>query len=175
MSPGAAISRPLHYLLALLLFAALLWPVIAPAGEAADLRGKVEWIDDGDTIVVAGIGPVRLIGIDSPEKKDSERDRFFVKLGGNGEILRRIAEEALQFNIRLVKGKEVRLEMDHEPRDAYGRLLAYVTLPDGRLLNRVLLEKGYAVVYRRFDFRLKKDFLGAEAEARHRKVGLWAK
>ena len=173
MTPG--ISRHLHRLPAILLLFILMLLGLADGCEAADLRGRVEWIYDGDTIEVAGIGQVRLIGIDAPEKKDSERDRFFVKLGGNGKSLRRIAEEALQFNIRRVKGKEVRLEVDHEPRDTYGRLLAYVILPDGRMLNRVLLEKGYAVVYRRFDFRLKEDFLEAEAGARRGKAGLWAR
>ncbi|MEJ2700672.1 MAG: thermonuclease family protein, partial [Desulfuromonadales bacterium] len=64
---------------------------------------------------------------------------------------------------------------DHDERDRYGRLLAYVVLPDGRMLNRLLLEKGYAAVYRRFDFRLKQDFLRAEADARRRQVGLWQK
>jgi micrococcal nuclease len=175
MTPGTGISRPFHRLSVTLLLLIVLPLGIAAGSDAADLRGRVEWIHDGDTIEVAGIGQVRLIGIDTPERKDGERDRFFVKLGGNGKILRRIAEEALKFNIRQVKGKEVRLEVDHEPRDTYGRLLAYVTLPDGRLLNRILLEKGYAVVYRRFDFRLKEDFLEAEAGARFGKVGLWAR
>lgn len=148
---------------------------VAAGARAADLQGQVEWIYDGDTIKVAGIGKVRLLGIDSPEKEDGERDHFLVKLGGNGKLLRRSAEEALQFNISAVKGKTVRLILDGDRRDRHDRLLAYVILPDGRLLNRVLLEKGYAVVYRRFDFRLKKEFLEAEEEARRRKVGLWAR
>jgi micrococcal nuclease len=122
---------------------------------------------------VAGVGKVRLLGIDTPEREASEKDRFFVKLGGNGKVLRHIAGEALKFSMAQVKGKEVRLTLDHEQRDAYGRLLAYVTLPDGRLLNRLLLERGYAVVYRRFDFRLKEEFLAVEEQARRKKVGLW--
>jgi micrococcal nuclease len=157
------------------IFLALLLLAVATAAGAGELRCKVEWIYDGDTIKVAGIGKVRLLGIDTPEREESDKDRFFVKLGGNGKTLRRIAGEALRFNIAHVKGKEVRLSLDHEKRDAYGRQLAYVTLPDGRLLNRLLLEKGYAVVYRRFDFRLKEEFLGAEEQARHMKVGLWAR
>lgn len=164
--------RPRRYpglLLALFLLAS------ATAAGAGELRGRVEWIYDGDTIKVAGVGKVRLLGIDTPEREASGRDRFFVKLGGNGKILRRIAGEVLRFNIDNVKGKEVRLALDHEERDAYGRLLAYVTLPDGRMLNCLLLEKGYAVVYRRFDFRLKDDFLAAEERARRGKAGLWAR
>jgi micrococcal nuclease len=170
MNPEAGTSR-----FPLLLLKTFLLLTLAAGSEAADLRGRVEWIHDGDTISVAGVGQVRLIGIDTPERKESERDRFFVRLGGDGKILRRIAEEALQFNIRTVKGITVRLTPDGDGRDRHGRLLAYVTLPDGRLLNRILLEKGYAVVYRRFDFRLKEDFLEAEEEARRRKVGLWDK
>jgi micrococcal nuclease len=157
------------------LLCALLLLAVASGALAADLRGRVEWIYDGDTIEVAGVGKVRLLGIDTPEREESGRDRFFVKLGGNGKLLRRIAGHALRFNIDSVKGKEVRLTLDHEVRDAYGRLLAYVVLPDGRLLNRLLLEKGYAVVYRRFDFELKEDFLEAEEGARRRKAGLWAR
>lgn len=152
----------------------LLLAVAAGAG-AGELRGRAEWIYDGDTIRVAGVGKVRLLGIDTPEREASDKDRFFVKLGGNGKALRRIAGEALRFNIATVKGKEVRLTLDHEKRDAYGRLLAYVVLPDGRLLNRLLLEKGYAVVFRRYDFRLKEEFLAAEERARDMKVGLWAR
>jgi len=60
------------------------------------------------------------------------------------------------------------------PRDKYGRLLAYVYLPNGRLLNRLLAEQGMAVVYRRFSFNMKADFLAAEAEARKSRTGLWA-
>lgn len=155
------------------LFLALLLLTFVTGASAGELRGRVEWIYDGDTIKVAGVGKVRLLGIDTPEREASERGRFFVKLGGNGKALRRIAGEALKFNIAQVKGKEVRLTLDHEKRDAYGRLLAYVTLPDGRLLNRLLLERGYAVVYRRFDFRLKEEFLVVEEQARREKVGLW--
>ena len=142
---------------------------------AGELRGKVEWIYDGDTIRVAGVGKVRLLGIDTPEREASDRDRFFVKLGGNGKALRRIAGEALRFNIETVKGRDVRLTLDREQRDNYGRLLAYVTLPDGRLLNRLLLEKGYAVVYRRYDFLRKSEFLAAEEQARRAKTGIWMK
>jgi endonuclease YncB( thermonuclease family) len=32
-----------------------------------------------------------------------------------------------------------------------------------------------AVVYRRFNFRMKKDFLAAEEQARQKEAGLWRK
>ncbi len=157
-------------------FAGLLLLLLCLAGgcrAAGEVTGRVEWIYDGDTVKVAELGKVRLLGIDTPEHEASERDRFYLRRGISEPRLRQIAEAALQFNIATVKGKTVRLTFDAERRDRYGRLLAYLYLPDGRLLNRLLLEKGYAVVYRRFDFRLKEDFLAAEQQARRDKVGLW--
>lgn len=135
--------------------------------------GAVSWIYDGDTLKVDGIGKVRLIGLDTPEKENSSRDRYLQKQGVSSKVLRRMAKEALQFNIARVKGKRVRLEFDNERQDRYGRTLAYVYLPDGTLLNRLLIEKGYAVVYRRFDFRMKENFLKTERLARKRRVGIW--
>jgi micrococcal nuclease len=43
----------------------------------------------------------------------------------------------------MVEGKEVRLEFDWQRRDKYGRLLAYVYLPDGTFLNAELIKQGY--------------------------------
>jgi micrococcal nuclease len=153
----------------------LLLLLVATGTEARQLQGKVLWIYDGDTLKVAKVGKVRLLGIDAPEHEDSPRDGYYIRQGIPRQRLRRIARKALRYNIETVKGRTVRLLTDHDERDRYGRLLAYVVLPDGRMLNRLLLEKGYAAVYRRFDFRLKQDFLRAEADARRRQVGLWQK
>ena len=141
---------------------------------AAPLKGTVIWIYDGDTLKIDPVGKVRLIGIDTPERENSQRDRYLIKQGISAARQREIYQLAKEFNIKQVKGKEVTLTLDDSPRDRYGRLLAYVRLPDGRLLNRVLLEQGMAVVYRRFSFRLKEDFLTAEAEAKRNRLGLWA-
>jgi micrococcal nuclease len=158
-----------------LLLLILLWPALcSPARAAQDtLSGTVRWIYDGDTIEVTGIGPVRLLGIDAPEHETSSRDAWFHRQGIAPAALRRINREGRNFLIANVKNRTVALSWEPESRDRHGRLLAYVTLPDGRLLNRLMLEKGYAVVYRRFDFALKEDFLAAEAEARRNKIGLW--
>jgi len=163
---------PLWRWAALLIFVFLLAPSFTRAEQTAT-GGKVTWIYDGDTLKVAGIGKVRLLGIDTPETEDSPRDSYLQRQGVAKTTLRRVAAAALKFNIAQVKGKRVRLEYDGERRDRYGRTLAYVYLPDGTLLNRLLLEKGYAVVYRRFDFQRKKEFLRAEAAARKLKLGVW--
>jgi micrococcal nuclease len=145
-----------------------------PAGATPPtLVGKVIWVYDGDTIKVENIGKVRLLGIDTPEKEDSERDRYYLKRGIHRERLRSIADEALQFLIKNTKGQHVTLHTDQEKRDRHGRLLAYVYLPDSRLINQMLLGEGLAAVYRKFEFRLKEDFLATESRARKKQIGLW--
>ncbi len=157
----------------LALVAILFLALPACAEEKTALTGTVSWIYDGDTIEVATVGKVRLIGIDTPERENSGRDWYLKNQGVSSETLRRIYHAAKEFNIKQVKGKRVRLSLDHPPRDRYGRLLAYVKLADGSILNQLLLEKGLAVVYRKFSFRMKEEFLAAEERARRRKLGLW--
>lgn len=164
---GSLISRTLILLLCLLLTI----PQLCLTAET----GLVSWIYDGDTIEVDGIGKVRLIGIDVPESKDSPRDRYYQETFGiPPNRLRQIANRALQRNIAQVKGKRVRLEFDRQRHDRYGRTLAYVYLEDGTLLNLQLISEGLASVYRRFDFRMRREFLREETVARTAATGLWA-
>ena len=118
---------------------------------------------------------MRLIGIDTPEREASKRETISQLERSLPRKAKRDLQRAKQFNISHVKGQIVSLTLDDPPRDRHGRLLAYVYLPDGRLLNRVLIEQGLAVVYRRFEFRLKEEFLAAEGKARLSGIGLWAK
>jgi len=68
----------------------------------------------------------------------------------------------------------VRLELDPaDTRDRYGRLLAYVYLPDGRMLNRVLVEGGYGYADPRFNHRHKSDFSRLQRQAMKARRGLW--
>jgi len=159
----------------ILLFALSAFRVESNTPPASALSGTVTWVYDGDTLHVEPHGKVRLICIDSPEHKTSpERDRKFLRLGADPRGLRFAARQALAFNIREAKGEKVLLLLEGERRDRYGRLLAYLELPDGRLLNHLLLEQGLAVVYRRFEFSMKEDFLAVEAAARKSGRGLWS-
>ncbi|MBI4369532.1 MAG: thermonuclease family protein [Elusimicrobia bacterium] len=116
----------------------------------------VERVIDGDTFVLKDNITVRLLGIDTPEK---ERPYF---------------EEAAQAARRMLEGKKVRLEYDIEIADRYGRLLAYVYLPDGTFVNARLLEMGMAGVYSRAPNVKHADaFLTAQRKAREGKAGLW--
>jgi len=163
----------LRFLLLFLCLSVALPHSACAAQPAAALQGTVSWIYDGDTLKIDPIGKVRLIGIDTPEREASKRDNYLSKKGVSPAKQREIYHLAKEFNINQVKGRLVTLTLDAPSRDRHGRLLAYVYLPDGRLLNRILLEQGLAAVYRRFSFRLKDDFLAAEADAVRNKRGLW--
>ncbi len=150
--------------------------LVASGAWAEQLQGRVSWVYDGDTLEVSNVGKVRLLGIDTPEYKDSSRDSFYIKrFGISRPHLRTTSRRAKQFNIDHAKGKIVSLESDATRYDKYGRLLAYVYLPDQQLLNQLLVQQGLATVFRRFDFSMKDHFLDLEANARKNQLGLWAR
>jgi micrococcal nuclease len=107
-----------------------------PLGRDARVEGRVIRIVDGDTVEVdlrRGRETVRYIGVDTPET---------VKPGTYVECYGRTASAA---NRRLVLGRTVRLRVGVDPRDRYGRLLAYVyRTSDGLLVNEALVRGGYA-------------------------------
>jgi len=163
-------TRRFSLLLVLLLVLGL--PQVLQAVDAP-LVGTVDWVYDGDTIKVEPYGKVRLIGIDTPESEAGPRDDFYLRLGLQRPRLRQTAQEAKTWLIRNLKGKQVTLSFDQAKHDKHGRLLAYIYLENGVLINRLLLEKGLASVFRRYGFAMKEEFLSIEAAARARQVGLW--
>ncbi len=118
---------------------------------------------DGDTITVSGIGTVRLLGVDAPEKTGGYREA------------ERFGDEATRFMRALVDGKLVRLEYDGERKDQYNRTLAYVVLEDGTIANDAIIRAGWAETYRKFTYRLKPRFQEAEREARAAGRGMWSR
>lgn len=131
---------------------------LAPAALDAQV---VERVVDGDTIVVRGVGRVRLIGVDTPETVDPRRPVEF------------FGQEASAFTKRLLEGKRVRLEYDQDRTDRYGRTLAYVYLPDGTFANAEIIRRGYGHAYTRFPFRHLGWFEQLEREAQEARRGLW--
>mgnify|MGYP006173180927 CR=1 FL=1 len=75
----------------------------------------------------------------------------------------------------LLDVEQVRLEFDENPRDGDGRWLAYVYLPDGTMLNKRLVENGFAYVEfsARNQARLQ-ELRQAERSARTERLGLWS-
>jgi endonuclease YncB( thermonuclease family) len=123
---------------------------------------------DGDTIDIDvpdgkyEHSRIRLWGIDSPETKHPE---FGVMYFG---------PEAADFATKLALGKAVTVYLEEErTRDYYGRLLAYVQLPDRRFLNEVLLTEGFAYADLRFTHSFYHKYKQLEAAARSQKKGLW--
>jgi micrococcal nuclease len=77
----------------------------------------------------------------------------------------------------LADAKNVFLETDTSQgeRDKFGRLLAYVYLEDGQMLNRKMIAEGYAYEYTYLrSYKYQEDFKKAQNLARSTKVGLWA-
>jgi micrococcal nuclease len=107
----------------------------ADAGASQRLTGRVVRAVDGDTLEVAiddgSTETVRLIGVDTPEtvKPDTPVQCF--------------GPRASAFEHEHVEGHRVRLLTGVEPRDYYGRLLAYVWI-EGRFLEARLLRRGLA-------------------------------
>ncbi len=129
-------------------------------GEAA----RVVYVVDGDTIHVEMNGQtyrVRYIGVDAPEST---------------RIVECFGREATEFNRALVADRRLRLERDVSETDRYGRLLRYAYLPDGRMVNEVLVREGYALA-RSFppDVKYQDRLREAERDARQNRRGLWGK
>jgi micrococcal nuclease len=131
-----------------------------PGGPPA--TAQVTRVMDGDTVILADGTQVRLLGIDTPEM---ERD------GRPAEFL---AHQAKDFLAHMVGGKQVRLEYDQLRYDHYGRLLAYVFLPEGPLVNVELLRQGLARVYcHPPNVRYRQVLVEAQRQALEARRGLW--
>lgn len=134
-------------------------------GNVSGIYNVVRVID-GDTFVINYNGTdekVRLIGVDTPESVHPNEDK-------NTEF----GEKVSNYSKKMLTGKQVGIEFDVEQRDKYGRLLAYVYL-DGRMYNKMLLEKGYAkLATYPPNVKYVDDFTEIQKEARENKVGLWA-
>lgn len=123
--------------------------------------------DDGDTIVVNMNGKeekVRLIGVDTPETHDPRKP---VQCYGRA---------AAAFTRELIGDSPVRLESDalSSNRDRYNRLLRYVFLPDGRLVQAEIIKSGYGFAYTSFPFTKSAEFKLLEDSAKNANIGLWS-
>lgn len=177
-------ERPIEYnipmrgtFILILTTGVLLTAAICADASAVTVRETL----DGDTLILDTGERVRLIGIDAPELgQDSDRNSRTAKF----EKLKRSAVDLYAVEARFaadewVRGQKLILKTDpvnedSKHRDSYGRLLAYVCREsDDRCLAEDLLAGGHALVYRRFDFERKKDFLRLEKAAREDAKGLW--
>lgn len=111
--------------------------------------GTVVSAIDGDTLVVR-IGPrtqrVRLIGIDAPETRPNDKLTRDARSSRRSELeLRGLGQKATNFTRSIAPpGTKVRIAFDQRRTDSYGRLLGYVFLPDGSMVNELIVASGFA-------------------------------
>jgi endonuclease YncB( thermonuclease family) len=123
---------------------------------------------DGDTLSVNMNGTeetIRFIGVDTPETHDPRKP---VQCYGP-------AASSFTKNIVTAAGSRVRLAADSfsDNRDRYNRLLRYVYLSDGTMLNLKLIRDGYGFYYPYFKFSKSPEFDAAQKSARKENKGVW--
>ena len=164
------------------IYATVSFPVNTPLGSAVleeELKRPslsppifVEDVVDGDTLMLATGDLVRYLGIDTPEVRKRIAGRWV-------RVNEPFSREAYELNKELVGGREVRLELDSEHHDRYGRLLAYVYTQEDEaetltFVNAELLKAGLArVMVRRPNNHYADLFYSIEREARKDRRGLW--
>ncbi|RMD45751.1 MAG: thermonuclease [Aquificota bacterium] len=154
------------------------------------VKAKVVKVIDGDTIVVKIPKTtfndrktlknlkfrVRLIGIDTPESRVNRRAKIQSKeTGEKVKKIVKLGKIAKEFTKKLLpKGKAIFLEFDVEPQDKYGRLLAYIWLPDGKMVNKEIICNGFAFPLTvPPNVKYEKEFLKCFKKARKERKGLW--
>ena len=131
---------------------------------------RVTRVIDGDTL-----------DIDHPDRRNGHRTTR-IRLWGvdtpetvrQNTPVRHFGPEASEFTRQASGGRDVRLELiEEQTRDRYKRLLAYIYLPDGRMLNAELIVHGCGYADPRFDHPRKREFAALQREARAERRGLW--
>ncbi|MDM5300064.1 thermonuclease family protein [Bacillus subtilis] len=130
------------------------------------VSAEVVNVVDGDTIDVrlknGKQERVRFILVDTPETVHPKK----------GE--EPFGREASDFTKRMLCDQEVNLKFGIQERDKYGRLLAYVYLKDGTMINELLLEKGLArVAVFPPNTEFVDEFHDIESQAKKENKGIW--
>lgn len=142
---------------------------VAPPADAQEVR--VVRVVDGDTLVVTGEGGpvvdgearVRLLLLDTPE------------VDGPDTTQECLGPEASEFATGLLpEGSTLRLALDDEPQDEFGRTLAYAWTEDGTFVNETIVRNGYgyAALVAPNDRHIGV-LLAAEDAAREERRGVW--
>lgn len=160
-----------------LLFLSLVYLQTSNANNKIETR--VIKIVDGDTLKINFQGKkenVRLIGIDTPESKANKKAEKDSKRSGQDiKTITALGKESADFTKSLVKqGDTVKIEFDVQQRDRYGRLLGYIYLNNGNMLNEEIIKAGYASPMTiPPNIKHQERFLEAYRKARENKRGLW--
>lgn len=171
VSPARASNRAARWQLrhlALGFLLALAGPNVA-AAQAAQSPATVVRVVDGDTVDVqladGSTERLRLIGIDTPEVVDPRKP------------VQCFGREASAHAHELLDGQAVGIELDPSQgdRDIYGRLLAYVWMPDGRNFGEAMIADGFAHEYTyNLPYAYLDSFKAAQDAATANQSGLWS-
>ena len=130
---------------------------------------KVIKVIDGDTAQIEINGQtktVRYIGMDTPEIVDPRK------------TVQCFGREASSKAHELLDNQSVTLEYDElvGDQDKYGRLLAYVILPDGSVYNKRMIAEGYAkeYTYQNQSYKYQIEFKNSQSSAEISQLGLWS-
>ncbi len=123
----------------------------------------IKSIYDGDTVQLSSGLKVRLAGINTPEIESRHK---LAEAGG---------AEAKTALVDLLQGKQVRLELDREAKDKYGRTLAYLFTRDQLHINLELVRKGWAMInLYPPNLKYQQQFIQAQQYAEQGRLGLWS-
>jgi len=143
---------------------------------AQDTYYLITKVNDGDTFEIETGERVRLLGIDTPEKWESDKlNRDSERTGKDKEVLQKLGTLASEYTENMLLNKKVILKADstNTDTDRYGRLLRYAYLEDGSLFNLKIIQDGYAYAYTKYPVIYLEEFLQAQKDARENKRGLW--
>jgi endonuclease YncB( thermonuclease family) len=123
-------------------------------------KARVVEVADGDTITVEPAQggdrvKIRLHGIDAPETRQPY-----------GQTAKGFVNDVALYKI-------VDVRVTPQGKDRYGRVIAIIALPDGTILQELLLEAGLAWVYPQY-CKNCKEWEAMQHEAKRQRKGLWA-
>ncbi len=161
----------------------ILFTLLLPSGLLAELRtlpAEILSITDGDTIVIRLQGykeKVRLIGIDAPKCRPNPKgEKDVIRTGAYLRTINEMGQGATRYVKSVLRsGDHVSIELDVQERDWNGRLLGYVWLQDGRMLNEEIVRAGFAgLMTYPPNIRHLRRLQEAYRDAREEKRGLWS-
>lgn len=157
------------YILNSLFLLVLLLPVHAFAEicppTAPTESHRVARVIDADTVELSHGERVRLLGIDAPELGYSgQADEPFAR---EGKLALEAFLREVDYHVLLMPGQD--------SRDRYGRLLAYLFLPDQTNIQRLLLQEGWVMqVFVAPNLEFADCLRPVEVAARTQKKGIWS-
>lgn len=123
-----------------------------PAVSISKEPARVVRVISADTLTILYGGKweeIKLIGPDAPatDLNDKAYEEALKHSSTTAEVISR-GLKATEFVQRYLQyGSQIWIEFDVQKRDRFSRLLGYVYLADGRMLNEIILRRGLAELF----------------------------